>query len=648
MFHNLNQALNPRQLFSQRKCLIRTLFILILGILGFILTLKIPLSDRSSYIFRHGFSPWLVAAIFILYVALKFPANHGKSLTLCLILILFALPLTALFQQGYGEMQIIGGLLSFSDSARYYQEASRLLYGFPFTGFGARHPFFPAFLSAILWMMRNNLQLALSSLVILNAIGVYLASRYLESTHSPVVASLFIIFTFLFYRRFIGMTDTENLGLFIGLLAFSFLWHGANTQNLAMIISGLFFSSFALNTRPGAFFILPTLLFWFITSILSDIKQYKRRYFGLAAFVIVFPFIINIAMTQFMSDRSERLFSNYAYTLYGISDGGSGWEQIYQDHPEILKLSEYQAARFAYQQAINNIQTNPKAIIQSIIMSYKDFFSLKHQSAFGFISGGDLTAFNNVKPENFIIYKSVRAIIWFLFLLGVIWLIKERRHKLHSLLLWGLFGVILSIPFLPPRDAAIMRVYAASISFIIIIPLMGLNWVLLLFPSSKCELNKNYLKPYLTSSLGILLLIFVIIIPVVLRILINPSSFQPINCQSGSKSAVIVIHKNAYIFVREDTSIENTRLPEIRQSDFIQSLGKMPYGDTLQELTHLEPPVVIMNALDLQNGQLLWVIMPSDSLKSISIPLGVCGIWLPDSLSKGLGFLYVNRFYIIN
>jgi hypothetical protein len=87
---------------------------------------------------------------------------------------------------------------------------------------------------------------------------------------------------------------------------------------------------------------------------------------------------------------------------------------------------------------------------------------------------------------------------------------------------------------------------------------------------------------------------------------------------------------------------------EIRQSDFIQSLGKMPYGDTLQELTHLEPPAVIMNAFDLQNGQLLWVIMPSDSLKSISIPLGVCGIWLPDSLSKGLGFLYVNRFYIIN
>jgi hypothetical protein len=647
MFHNQNNKSWFRRLIWQRKNLFHALFIFFLGSLVFILTLIFPLSEKASYMFRHGFSLWLLGTLIILILTLKFDSLAGRTLAFCLVLLLFALPLNALWRQGYGEMQIIGGLLSFSDSARYYQEASRLLSGFPLTGFGARHPFFPAILSTFLWMMGHNLQITLAFLVFLASISVFFAARSLQSTHGPVVASLFILFSFLFYRRFIGMTDTENLGFILGMIAFTLLWHGASNQNKKIIMAGLFFSSIALNARPGPFFILPTLLIWFIVSFFKPIRLNNWQVFSLGSFLILLPFIINLGLLNLLSDKADGLFSNYAYTLYGISDGGSGWEQIYSDHPEILELTEHQAANFAYQQAIKNIREDPKASLQSVLIAYKDFFSTNHSSAYGFLSGGDLTAFDSVKPVNIIVYRILRILVWCLFLLGLSWLYKERKRRVHTLLLWAIVGIIISVPFLPPRDAAIMRVYAASIPFIITIPLMGLNWFLPRFRFIKFESRSNHLTSCLVLILGIFLFICMIVIPVGFRLVIHQPSYQHFNCQNALTPAVIKIYNNSYIVVREDQSIIKPVLPKIKQSDFIRSLNQMPYGDQLQELTLLEPPFVIMNTLDLRNGQLFWAIMPSDSLIWTSIPLGVCGIWLPELMSAGFGFLLVESYHVL-
>jgi hypothetical protein len=634
--------------YFRKKSVIEFFFFFLFGILIFVITLNLPISEKSSYLFRHGFSLWLLGALIILSFSLRLRTVVGKFLTVFLILILFALPLTALWQQGYGEMQIIGGLLSFSDSARYYHEANRLLFGFPLTDFGARHPFYPATLAAFLWIMGQNLKWILAVFVLLNAISVFLASRALQATNGSVIASFFIIFSFLFFRRFIGMTDTENLGFFLGMLAFTLLWYGANSHHKYMSIAGLFFSSFALGARPGAYFLLPALLLWFYLSFIKPAKMGKWRDLGLAGLAILIPFLMNFGFVHLFSDSHNGLYSNYAYTLYGISDGGTGWEQIFTDFPETLDLSENQSASFAFEQAKINIKENPKSILQSVIVAYEDFFSLKHQSAYGFVSGGDLTAFDGVVPEQNFTYRLVRMLIWSQFSLGILWLIKKRKDCNYNLLLWGIIGILFSVPFLPPRDAAIMRVYAASMPLIILVPLMGLNWFLTRFTFFKSNPNSNKLIPNIAFGLGLILLCLMLIIPLSAKIFIHDPFYHHFQCQNEKTSAVIVIQKDAYIFIQDDLSTKRIYMPVIRHSDFLRSLNQMPYGSQLKELSQLKPPVVIMNALNLQNGQLLWVVLPLDSLNWIAKPLGVCGFWMPDLLSNGFGFLHVEEYFVLD
>ncbi len=68
-------------------------------------------------------------SIFTIMFAFFLSLNNSRGLLLSLssMLILFALPLSALWATGLSNESIIAGLLPFSDAAGYYNDANRLL-----------------------------------------------------------------------------------------------------------------------------------------------------------------------------------------------------------------------------------------------------------------------------------------------------------------------------------------------------------------------------------------------------------------------------------------------------------------------------------------------------------------------------------------
>src|SRR4030042_4916472 len=201
---NVNKA-NLRDVV--RSLLIITLA---LAIIIFFATLTVPTSLSLNA--RNGYLVPLIFSILVaFFLSLK---NNSCSLMLSLssMLILFALPLSALWTTGLSNGFVIGGLLPFSDAALYYNDANRLIEDGMFSAFSTARPLFIGFLAVVLKLTGGNLKLTLAILVLITALAICLATMQVRRSIGAAPAAVFMLVCFLFYRRFIGTTVTEHLG----------------------------------------------------------------------------------------------------------------------------------------------------------------------------------------------------------------------------------------------------------------------------------------------------------------------------------------------------------------------------------------------------------------------------------------------------
>ena len=99
-------------------------------------------------------------------------------------------------------------------------------------------------------------------------------------------------------------------------------------------------------------------------------------------------------------------------------------------------------------------------------------------------------------------------------------------------------------------------------------------------------------------------------------------------CSESEARVTVRLLEGEGIAVGSDTS---HRVAEgvISHHLFLASLNAMPYGETLAGLREVEPPFHLQNALDLADGQPLWLILPG-----LNLPFGqvrtLCGSWRVD------------------
>ena len=244
-----------------------------------------------------------------------------------------------------GSPFVIWGLLPGSDSQTYFNNAVEIAEG---TGiriaWGARQ-MWPGFLAVLHACSKGDLKTMLSFLTLIQAAVSYLSWEMIYRLLGRTAVFFWLCCVTLYYRSYvIGLFMTEQLGLALGILAAAILLFGWKRRAFIPWLIGLSLLSFALNARPGCYFVLAFLLlgaFWRFRGIITTSHVEGKHYQNLAwrkglisLGVVVVCFLCN-TIAFFHLVNPPRVPSNYWLVLYGIAKGGTWAQSIYDFNPGV-------------------------------------------------------------------------------------------------------------------------------------------------------------------------------------------------------------------------------------------------------------------------------------------------------------------------
>jgi hypothetical protein len=331
--------------------------------------------------------------------------------------------------------------------------------------------------------------------------------------------------------------------------------------------------------------------------------------FLISSGVILLAFAFNLLMIKSMSNPGAAIFSRFPPTFYGLAVGGKNWVQIYQDHPFVDNLPDNQQASTIYALAFNEIRANPIRFSKGIVKFFLDFFSAK------------LGAFAFIHDE-----MEIRWALYFLSFLGIIYLSIIRKDARSILLLACLVGVLLSTPFVPPRDSNWMRTYGAVIPFIVIIPSLSLALFNLRLKIVQKENLPEEVNAFRSPSfiLCALLVASVMVGPFVVKPLAQKPVIQQANCTAPDTAFSIRINPGSYVQVISDDAAQVSYLPNLRISDLTHSVKSFGYRYIFAQQPY-QPGMTILNTLDLASRERVWIAVPSVGLPVDGSIVLVCG-----------------------
>lgn len=580
----------------------------------YFLALVLPIPAAVGLFVRSNLVVLAVIALPAFYFAFKVRGALGTFLSLTVSLLLVALSLSGLWRSGASEPFIIGGLLPFSDAASYYSDALRVTEGFRFSAFSARRPLFPALLTVLLAVTGQNLLVSLAILGVIIAGMITLAARALKNSWGALPAAVFAFTLFLFYRRIGGTTMTENLGLPLGVAAFVILYSAARERNLVRVSLGLLLLTLALNARAGTFFVLPALVLWSGFAFRGELR-FSWLVFGSAAAVVAAGFLLNMLVFKLIADPGGMVFSNFSYTLYGVVAGGKGWMQILIDHPELAQLDDVTRSARTYALVFETWKAQPFGIVVGALKNWLDYLLPRGAGAFGFIRGEALQGWVNY---------AVRIALSLLAAWGLVSTWRGRKTEPNAMLLWAALGIFLSVPFVPPNDSNQMRVYAATVPFLIAFCAIGMGSIIQLIwkkveqpiPPANGE-NTSLL------ALGLILSLVTIFGSLLVRAVATPQALNPGVCPTGQTLMVARITPGTLVSVGAADLLSNQL--NVPVESFVTRTEGYPEMHASLART-VEGGAVLGRSLNLINMEYPLVIFPAKSAPLLEGLVNICAI----------------------
>jgi hypothetical protein len=423
-----------------------------------VLTIGVP---ETLDLEAHGGAVPVMAAValaslsLLLMAAFSSSTRKARTLACALTLVLFAVPLAAVWQSGRSSGSHIGGLLPLQD-ARVYHHCARLLaegellHASPMVSFCSRRPMFVGAFAGILTLTRQDLRWALAVMVLLTALSSYVATLEVRRSLGAAGATIFLLIVAFFHRRYAGTVLTEHLGLALGVLGFASLWRSARTGSFGTALAGLFLLTLALTARAGAFLTLPAIIVWMAWRFRHARSPWGTL--GLGGLVVVLGFGLNVALVRAIGVPSG-LFSNFSLTLYGLVFGGN-WTLALTDHPHLAALPEIEQSRAVFRLALDGVLQQPSRLFAGAARAWGEFLGTSYP--FVFVHRG-------------LINLGLRLLT----AVGLFVCVLRRPRPIPSLLLVSVLGLVASVPFIPPWDADLMRVYAATIPILAAVPALG-------------------------------------------------------------------------------------------------------------------------------------------------------------------------------
>lgn len=499
---------------------------------------------------------WHWMSSFVLVYLLVLTAGRltkFSNAALATVLLAFGLVnLWSLWFSGISDYILLGGLLPFSDAGGYFSDAQNILLGNAVSDFSGKRPIYAATLSTITAVFGNNLHhILVAQTVIVGSAIAFLAVRC-KQNYGVVFTAFFIATIWLFYRRFIGETMTENLGLLFGCLGLCFLWQVCqNEKSKYTLYLGLFFLSIGLVSRAGPFFVLPALAIWAGVIFAEQPKKFNFSAFGVCILAILSGFVINKLLMHGLNIQST-LFSNFAQTLYGLLAGGD-WKMAREVNPAILNMGLEEEARETYRMAWELFVNDPTSLIKGAARAIAGLGMTMY--LFGY-------SFHPTAPA-----LIPTVVLTLLALVGLCIVVANRGDPKSSMLLAVLIGCFASAPFVPPWDADMMRAYAVVIPFLSLIPAVGFVYMIGAKPASTATSQNETARAsrndwYLGSALLGLSVMSCLILPVALKgkgaeklAFANGSSA----CAKGEVATDIILFPAAQLYLTADDQVFDLR-----------------------------------------------------------------------------------------
>ena len=585
---------------------------------------------------RFSFNIYIFIMFLLLWGSFALKGWWGRWVSLSVVLAVFALALAGIWASGQSDALIVAGLLPISDAHGYFLDANLLLNNDPYSVFSSRRPLFAGLLAVLLKAAGLNLQLTVSILVLITAIGGYAAARAVRRSSGPLAASIFFMILFLFYRRFAGTTMTENLGLSLGALGFAMIWSYPVNKKPWFVIFGIGILTLGLIARAGPFFILLGILVW-AAIIFHNHKLKTHILTGLCILAVVLGFAINYLMFLTLGNPDGVLFTNFSYSFYGLVTGGQRWDAIYQEHPEVFTLAENEQPPAIYKLAFENIKQNPMNPLKGIIKQYGYLVSDSWYNAYSYVSN------DNDKVDMAVQYLLMVLVVCAI-LLG--WKKRKEPHLLLAFLMFA--GVIVSVPFVPPGDTNRMRAYATVIPVFAILPALGVILIL-----QKIRLT-IFTRPVqddpvwdATPLMSVILLIMITFLPVLLRWNSRAAAFSGVSCESGVSPVYLNYAPGSYVQVQKESDFFLDWLPNFHQGRYTINIHSMPYMDLMAEFLKVEAPMTIFTGNDLKTNRPLWVFTESNLLPSKFGLIGLCGHFRSSKTGQTEGFFDASSIQLL-
>jgi hypothetical protein len=406
-----------------------------------------------------------------------------------------------LWTLGYeGRNAVFGGILPWSDSYDYYNDALRLIHG-DLMEDASKRPIFPVALAALLRIFDGNLRIALLLLAALAAWTIALATSEVWKTHGWRAAIVVYALLLLSERQWAGFIQTEDIGLPLGLIGFSLIWraNAARESDLSqarvLAIVGLFAVSIGLMSRAGPFFIIPALALWCAGRFSPAKARWpgRLRLFGTAAFAATAGVAVHEALVHLAATGVT--FSDYPAIVYGLIHG-QDFTLLTATHPSLSALAGSARAHEAWRIVLEEAMDHPLLVVGGLARAFADLF-VSRAGLFGFVwrNPDDIVLENTaaihasiaeygvVGPlylwfDSLGLYSVINAVAMLVFAIGfvvatvwaIIALYRRRADEFATLLRYAVTGILASAPFTPPWITSSHQVQTATLAFLAAVP----------------------------------------------------------------------------------------------------------------------------------------------------------------------------------
>lgn len=603
----------------------RQLFLILIPAAVFSMILLAPANFPTRPVavaVRYSFLTTFFGVGLVAFLSFNIRGWMGILLSASAVLAAFSLSLLGLWISGQSTSTVLGGLLPLYDASNYYLDAQRLLLGGGFFQFSSWRPLFPGLLALFLKLTGNHLQLVLAIFSAIAGLACFIFIREVQRTHGPVAAVFSFLILFFYYRqRVSGMILSEHLGLAFGALGMAAVWHSAGQKNARLFVFGIFLISLGLNARPGSFFVLPALIllgaFDFNTK-----KQFSWKIAVAGILGVAAGFVVNYFVLRLVAAQPSMPFSNFANTIYGLVNGGAHFYSAAADHPELNAMQGSEKYIYTFQLALEDFLRNPMGLVHGIWKELSLFFSNTGYSVFSYMAG-----------ENQTVTLAARLVLYALSAAGLA-VCLFRPSMYHRLVFAGAVGVLLSVPFVPPGDAYGLRLYAATMPFIAVVPALGLSFFL---ESAGRHLPLLWHLPDQAESDGLnrfgiaaggMLVLLVIFAPVLVKLFWSqPVAIPRMACPAGQEPFYAYLNPGSYIQIHREDEIFLDHLPDFHRSRFAEQVHGMPDTALADAFDSLQAPTTIYHTVDAATYRPAWLLFDTQQLPTTTGFAAICGRW---------------------